>query len=187
MNARKLASISTKLPAPTVKTIERHAGSDLYHAVPLSLKPTSFRLLTLHPGEFDSLISCTLRSTDLEWNEDYEALSYTWGKHNGCAQVKLNGYYFNEATKNLVSALNHLRDPDKPRTLWVDALCIHQKSNTEKNHQIRCMAQIYKRAKRVLVWLGEAIIVDGRDTASNAKDLLKNLAPFSHGAGMTWD
>lgn len=106
-------------------TMERHAESDPYHAVPLSLKPTSFCLLTLHPGEFGNPISCTLCSTDVEWNEDYEALSYTWEKHNGFAQVKLNGYYFDEATTNLVSALRRLRYLDKTQTLWVDALCIH--------------------------------------------------------------
>jgi len=167
--------------------MERHVNSDIYDAVRLSLEPTSFRLLTLHPGTSGDPISCTLPSTDFECNEDYEALSYTWEKHNGFAQVRLNGHNFDEATKNLVSALHHLRDPDRTRTLWVDALCINQESNIEKTHQIRCMAQIYKRAKRVLVWLGETIIEDGRDITSDAKDLLRNLASLSHEAAISWD
>jgi hypothetical protein len=38
--------------------------------------------------------------------------------------------------------------------LWVDALSINQNDAKEKGHQIRQMGEIYKRAARVLIWLG---------------------------------
>jgi ABC-type uncharacterized transport system substrate-binding protein len=37
----------------------------------------------------------------------------------------------------------------------VDAICINQSDKTEKAQQIPLMAEIYARASRVIVWLGE--------------------------------
>jgi hypothetical protein len=44
----------------------------------------------------------------------------------------------------------------RTRTLWVDAICINQKSLEERNKQVVLMGDIYKCAQRVLIWLGEA-------------------------------
>ncbi|TVY50871.1 Heterokaryon incompatibility protein 6,OR allele [Lachnellula cervina] len=38
--------------------------------------------------------------------------------------------------------------------VWIDALCVNQADTTERNHQVRLMAQIYRNAEEVLVWLG---------------------------------
>jgi hypothetical protein len=38
--------------------------------------------------------------------------------------------------------------------LWADAICINQQDNREKGHQVKQMAQIYKNAEEVLIWLG---------------------------------
>ena len=58
--------------------------------------------------------------------------------------------------RNLYTALLHLRFRDIPRIIWVDAVCINQKDDKEKEHQIQCMVEIYAKASRVIVWLGEA-------------------------------
>ena len=66
---------------------------------------------------------------------------------------------------NLSDALRHLRnysDPspkqsgEQPGTivLWIDNICINQEDSSEKSSQVRMMAEIYKRAKSVFVWLG---------------------------------
>jgi Heterokaryon incompatibility protein (HET) len=60
-----------------------------------------------------------------------------------------------DVTKNLHVALLYLRDHFLERTLWVDAICINQNDKKERGQQIRLMANIYSRAARVLVWLGE--------------------------------
>jgi hypothetical protein len=57
-------------------------------------------------------------------------------------------------TPNCESALRHLRLKKKPRTLWIDALCINQSSNAEKSRQVPLMGDIYESASRVLIWLG---------------------------------
>lgn len=49
-----------------------------------------------------------------------------------------------------------LRDV-RPRTLWVDAICINQDKNDvkEKEWQVPLMRDIYRSRRRVLVWLGK--------------------------------
>ncbi|PMD53878.1 HET-domain-containing protein, partial [Hyaloscypha bicolor E] len=44
----------------------------------------------------------------------------------------------------------------RPRSLWADAVCINQRDNKEKGHQVALMAKIYSNANCVLVWLGES-------------------------------
>lgn len=57
--------------------------------------------------------------------------------------------------KNLFLALRRLRKPDKPRAMWVVALCICQENDKEKSHQVRLMGEIYKRCTKVCIWVGE--------------------------------
>jgi hypothetical protein len=40
------------------------------------------------------------------------------------------------------------------RVLWIDQLCINQINLNELGHQVRKMSQIYKSARRVIVWVG---------------------------------
>lgn len=52
--------------------------------------------------------------------------------------------------------LSQLQDNDIPRTLWADAACIDQSNTKEKELQIPLMTEIYAKASRVIVWLGNA-------------------------------
>lgn len=97
-------------------------------------------------------IECDLVTVDLERAPDYEALSYTWGEPAPTTQVAANGEMV-PVRPNLTYALAALRSSE-PRLLWIDALCINQDDVQERSHQVRLMGEIYRRAKRVLVWLG---------------------------------
>jgi hypothetical protein len=44
---------------------------------------------------------------------------------------------------------------EKPRHLWIDAICINQNDVAERNAQVALMDRIYSEAKNVCVWLGE--------------------------------
>ncbi|KAL2877194.1 hypothetical protein SGCOL_007590 [Colletotrichum sp. CLE4] len=58
-------------------------------------------------------------------------------------------------TPNCAAVLNILRGPRiRDLSLWVDAVCINQSSNTEKSVQVGMMAELYQKAKYVFVWLG---------------------------------
>lgn len=46
-----------------------------------------------------------------------------------------------------------MRYEDWSRYLWADAVCIDQKNMQERGHQVEHMGQIYRNAKKVLVWL----------------------------------
>jgi hypothetical protein len=55
---------------------------------------------------------------------------------------------------NLEQALYHVRKDDKVRKLWVDMICINQADVQEKSQEIPKMRDIYRRADRVLIWVG---------------------------------
>ncbi|KAK0613557.1 heterokaryon incompatibility protein-domain-containing protein [Immersiella caudata] len=131
-----------------------------YAGSPLDLDD-SFRLIRLEPGQRDEPIQIHLVNSCLSLNQHYEALSYTWGNPTTVSQINVvnNGSKFATTmsiTANCHSALRRLRCPDRPRTLWVDAICINQSLIQERNHQLGLMTRIYQGASRVLVYLGES-------------------------------
>lgn len=69
--------------------------------------------------------------------------------------ICVNGNIF-QATLNLEAALRHLRVTDATVTLWVDAVCIDQSNEAEKNDQVQCIGDIYRKARPVIIWLGHA-------------------------------
>ena len=85
----------------------------------------------------------------------YEALSYTWGDPKITCAIKLHKVEW-EVTTNLEAGLRHLRGNVNEKVLWIDAVCIDQGSNEEKNYQVPLMRTIYANASIVRVWLGES-------------------------------
>ena len=51
--------------------------------------------------------------------------------------------------------MNRLRLRRDSRLVWIDAICIDQSSIPERNQQVTHMGEIYTKARRVAVWLGE--------------------------------
>ncbi|KAH8588321.1 heterokaryon incompatibility protein-domain-containing protein, partial [Bisporella sp. PMI_857] len=123
---------------------------------PLVPEAGYIRLLTLQPSP-DPLanIECTI-AHDAVGQAKYAALSYTWGSVEEKQSITLNRYSF-AVTKNLFTALQHLRSVNEPITLWIDAICINQEDVDERTHQVKQMVQIYKNATQVLIWMGEEI------------------------------
>ncbi|KAH7163793.1 heterokaryon incompatibility protein-domain-containing protein [Fusarium sp. MPI-SDFR-AT-0072] len=129
------------------------SSADVYQ--PLS-SSSSFRLLELLPSSnrTEPLVG-RLVDSDITFQPNYEALSYVWGIITPVRYINLGDQDIS-ITPNLHSALIHLRSPDTIRTLWVDALCINQSVHGERNQQVRIMGDIYKSARQVVVWLGDA-------------------------------
>jgi Heterokaryon incompatibility protein (HET) len=130
-----------------------------YSHSPLSL-PSNIRLLRLLPSanDVESLkgdFSEYSLQNSVKLSSPYEALSYVWGSDKKPQCISIGELDFH-ITQNLYVALRQLRDRDYPRIIWVDAICINQDDDEEKQNQIPLMASIYARAFRVIAWLGEA-------------------------------
>ncbi|KAH9235121.1 hypothetical protein K456DRAFT_35224 [Colletotrichum gloeosporioides 23] len=149
-------------PAPS--NTDSFAKSE-YQYKPLA--PDEIRMLILLPGEFESPLQGYISQESFDPSDcefSYKALSYAWGSQadpkpfhvlecssqSSSAEVKTL-----EIGPNLESALRHLRQPFETRTIWCDAICINQNDVEERGLQVRGMGDIYRHAKRVVVWLGQ--------------------------------
>jgi hypothetical protein len=187
-------------------------GPSIYS--PLDVNNEEIRLLLLSPCSGNDMIRGDLRNVSLNDDLKYSALSYTWLEPirrsaslwtlRGIYQcfrewywanfrpkfvtIQLNGTYI-KVSRNLASALLHLRRQGKPLHIWVDAICINQQNAHEKETQVGMMGRIYEQAQQTYVWLGPC--ADDSDAAmdfiSCASFLriddpalaLKNIAPSS--------
>ncbi|KAF5637759.1 het-domain protein [Fusarium sp. NRRL 52700] len=113
------------------------------------------RLLDICSTEPD--IECCLEVADLDQALHFHALSYEWGKPGVTEAITVNGHSI-QVTQNLANALRyapkHIEPTEGRLRIWADAICINQKSDEEKNHQVPLMGDIYSMADVVLCWLG---------------------------------
>jgi len=113
----------------------------------------------------------------------YEALSYTWGSDETqtdievlpLAQRFISNLEPDKVTlpirSNLHTALKHLRNQTTTRVLWIDAISINQSDVAERSEHVKHMGDIFKFARRVIVWLGVA-----SDNSSLAMRVLGHMA-----------
>ncbi|KAG6358473.1 hypothetical protein INS49_014357 [Diaporthe citri] len=115
-----------------------------------------FRILKIHPGQFDDPLSCELVATPLDEAPQYRALSYVWGDPADVAPITCSGVK-REITASLFEGLRRIRGTDAVEIAWADAICINQADNEEKSFQVNQMGDIYDKAAEVVVWLGHDI------------------------------
>ncbi|KAK1847261.1 heterokaryon incompatibility protein [Colletotrichum chrysophilum] len=129
--------------------------------------PRHTRLIRLHASDTDNYpIICDLVEVNIDDRPTYEALSYTWNNEHPTKPLEIVPAEGSNITSLLVTtncarALRILRKRIKPNStakigLWVDDVCIDQSSSGEKSAQVAMMAEIYRNAKAVLVWLGNS-------------------------------
>lgn len=148
---------------------ETRCNGLLRHGLPPStwyrpLQGAEIRYLGLQPyRESVGLIECCMHYAPIE-SAEYYALSYSWGDAMVKETILVDNHPF-QITTNLASfmkALNAGRvmcnwSQDLVIHLWVDAICINQDDILERSQQVLRMNDIYKRALRVLIWLGPHI------------------------------
>lgn len=86
----------------------------------------------------------------------YTAVSYTWGDDEPSEIISLGGQPFH-VRPNLWSCLYYLSLAKQGAGwshLWVDAICINQEDDAERNVQVGAMDTTYSNAACVSVWLG---------------------------------
>jgi hypothetical protein len=143
-----------------VSTVDRDA---LYDSVPLESLANQTRFLRLLPGQEGSIICGELFAASLESNPEFEALSYAWGSPGTTQVISVNNRTLS-ISHSLHLALQAIRRgfcTTSPVALWIDAICINQRDDGEKNTQVPLMSDIYANASRVIVWLGDADAFDG--------------------------
>jgi len=123
----------------------------------LDKKQREIRLVTLDPSSDDDPLCCSLEPVSLDKQPPYEAVSYVWGNShpNRCKPIVVNKQLV-PIPRNLEKALQNLKSPTSPRTLWADAIYINQSDEQERTHQVELMNTIYKSASKVLIWLGSS-------------------------------
>jgi Heterokaryon incompatibility protein (HET) len=82
-----------------------------------------------------SRVQCKLKLVSLNNSPVYTALSYAWGDKTDRGLVVVNGVEVS-VTASLENALYHLSHASTIITLWVDALCVNQSDEREKNEQV---------------------------------------------------
>jgi hypothetical protein len=91
----------------------------------------------------------------------YRALSYTWGNSLSDEPLQVLIDVDGElqprnlvVTENCMGALKRLYEDDSLTPVWVDAICIDQNQDNERNHQVSLMSNIYSTAEKVQIDLG---------------------------------
>ncbi|PQE30559.1 Heterokaryon incompatibility protein [Rutstroemia sp. NJR-2017a WRK4] len=95
----------------------------------------------------------SLSSVFMDDHPQYHCLSYVWGNPTPVYPIVADGVEI-LVNQNLGEALQRIEGEDDVEFLWADALCINQKNEVEKMHQVRMMDRIYGEANAVLAWLG---------------------------------
>ncbi|KAJ4168318.1 hypothetical protein NW754_013652 [Fusarium falciforme] len=128
----------------------------IYSFVPFNNSKKQIRMIELVPAQPEDLITLRLFVANDASQHSYEALSYVWGPRDSDVGIQVNGNDFH-VSGNLAEALRCLRpnQGEDSRILWVDAVCINQADNAEKSDQVALMGDIYRKAKEVLIFLGE--------------------------------
>ena len=128
--------------------------SQPYMHVPLK-GSYSIRVLSLYPASSHAApLCCSLAEIPLDPAPEYSALSYSWDAQSPSCPIDC-GESVLGITSNCDFALRQLRDEQEVKKFWVDSICIDQTSHEERNQQVALMGDIYKRARQVVVWLGE--------------------------------
>lgn len=182
-------------PGPSTAEAATQPQPGRYQYTPLDTSTKEIRLVTLHAGARDDDIHISLHTASLVDAPNppvYETLSYVWGSEANPQPIYVDsGPLPNKndknrdassttteetllVTQNLVVALRHLREPDKPQTLWIDAVCIDQANLAERGAQVALMGEIYWRACNTVIWLGPA--GEGDDDSDYALSLLQTAA-----------
>jgi hypothetical protein len=135
-----------------------------------SLPDQSIRLLSIleHAGN-PTQFSFHLKTHALADVPAFNALSYVWGQSRETYRVPCQGEAAGQAgvitvTSNLLSALPYLKAASE-KPIWIDAVCINQEDPDEKARVVPQMAEYYRKAAEVLIWLGPSS--DDSDLAIN--------------------
>jgi hypothetical protein len=128
--------------------------SDTFHHTPLDSTRGCIRLLEILPQvNSTDLVQCRIWHGTIY--AKYRCLSYVWGPGIHEETILLNGKKF-RCRKNLSDFIKAacFKHNMISEALWIDAICIDQQNDLERNDQVAHMGEIYSKAAGVIAWLG---------------------------------
>ena len=133
-------------------------GLEAQDSVYSDLPNRHIRLLRLESGltatgEHSPMLRCKISVFPLEAPPKFVAVSYCWGDASISYPLICSGHELriHQSLYDLLQQLSQVKCKD---WLWIDAICINQTDDAEKNHQIPMMRDIYSQAELVLAWFG---------------------------------
>jgi hypothetical protein len=114
---------------------------------------------------------------------DYIALSYFWGEartHNDVHQITVDRQRYWVRT-NLWTFFQSVRDLDHSLPIYIDAICLDQLDNEEREHQVKLMSEVYSHANHAFVWLGNPHAEQDENLQSLRHDLT------AHAPNLSWN
>ncbi|KAH8646739.1 heterokaryon incompatibility protein-domain-containing protein [Xylariales sp. PMI_506] len=126
----------------------------------LSISGGEIRLLRVIDAAPGSIVRCTVKHFDINSPEtQYCALSYHWGSKAMSEEIHIDGRR-STVSSTLVSFLREAWEQGVGY-LWIDQVCIDQCNQNEVSEQVKIMDQIYRRASKVIIWLGSGLSPKG--------------------------
>ncbi|KAK4211302.1 heterokaryon incompatibility protein-domain-containing protein [Rhypophila decipiens] len=124
--------------------------------IPITPGSQLIRVLDVHAPlkSHNEPVQGELRTIDLTLNAVFSTLSYVWGDSGGERQFVHCGSHQIPLLPNGYSSLKTLRKKLGRFTIWIDAICINQDDDDEKQRQIPLMGEIYSKAESGYIWLG---------------------------------
>ena len=122
------------------------------------------RLLALFRAQ-DRQIRCCSGEVQLFEPPDHTALSYCWGSPDDTRTFFLSTIPVSKSDETS-GRLHYL----KISRVWAEALCINQRGQPRRRHQVQLMRITYSRATGVIAWIGKS-----SDNSSQAIAALKRM------------
>lgn len=122
---------------------------------------TNIRVLVLEPASYSDVLKAQLVHVDRErlllgqgTPDFYEAISYCWGDPTATHHLLIEEKFILPISSNVDVLLRHLRSSKKHRYFWLDAVCLDQHNDREKQVQVSLMGRIYSQAVKIRAWIG---------------------------------
>ena len=150
-----------------------------YRWRPLDKSRQEIRVLILDAGIGEASLSGQLQHVFLDEPNRlrYETISYAWGATALVGRIRVSGR-LTCIPASTVSALRCMRLSNEPRALWIDCICIDQQDDSERNHQVAIMSDIYSNSQQTLSDIGEDDGTVGKafEDISSLYEVLNRLA-----------
>ncbi|KAE9376050.1 hypothetical protein N431DRAFT_437438 [Stipitochalara longipes BDJ] len=109
----------------------------------------------LRVSSIDDQLVYNLSAANLKDPPPYFALSYTWDGQRRDQDLICDGSIL-KVGRNVSTVLPCLFHHLGPVNVWIDAVCINQDDESEKNIQVPMMHEIYTKTSKTIIWLGES-------------------------------